>query len=616
MASSQGANAPGSAGAGSSRQHPPTPGSVNDATMFMYECKDASMHDAWSAIALVHPEPTEENFRKVRVAVETKAVYRASHMAMGAPAGAAFLECRWCTILDDVSGLGTMQLRRFLTPAVLILQDEDSWEDLRHVFDNILTDQQSGPYMATALMWMSWPEIYCVRKADGTYVLGKENAGETLPPLVEHPGLKEGLQLLQKRPYGVPVSTEQPSGDLSDGQAGSHAGAKKYRVDLTGEDDKEIIITKKALEVNKSRLYSVDEMESQGQKEEKMYNSEKADAAMQWQGPDWQGQMNAKKPWAERIDGFVEQDIFKKIERTAEEWQDQLEELPSHKQTMVEDLANYNKVTYTAGKEPLEGLKYCTKKLWQGMIRTMKEELAQDLTLTLKFEWDMERALVEYFKTLKEGTGVASATWAAWLKAWKAKPVYDLYMNREKAAMKLISNPAEVIVKRLGQIIAKADEVFTDVLEGLQGADQARSAHQAKNDLTSAVAYMLKGKGQQTDRGFAPQAQPQNTYQPYGGRGNGGGRGRDRGAPGQIPPELYMPQAFVNTHINGLRGTPDRRCMTHMRAMLKGSSPCTWGNNCRNGSHDPATPEAARALLAAWEAAGRPDRVATRQGAT
>ena len=620
MATNLDGDAPGSAGAGGSQQHPPSPHSVYNATAYFYEHKNAGVNDAWSAVTVIHPMPTEENFRKMAVAIEATPVYRASHMALGAPAGAAFLECRWCIILGNVEGRDTMELRRFLVPAVLILQENDTWDDLRRVFKNSLTDQQTGPYMATALMWFSWPAIYCFTRADGKVCLGGENAGEPLPPLLDHPGLNEGQKLLAKRPPGGPANSGQPSGGASAGLAASQADAKKSRVDLTGDDVEPVKAEPwKGLEVinDGARPMDVDEFLKQENDIDDV--DEKADAAAKGQGPDWQGQNWIAWQDADcRIDVLV-QKVVGKMKRMDTDWQDQLEELPDHKKQMIKNLAAHHKVVYASGKEPWEGLKANSKKMWGRLTKSLEEETAGDFTLTLKYLWDMEEVLIDFLMILKEGTGVSSSTLTAWHRRWKHRPVWEAHLKGEKGALKGCEKMWDILEDRLETMMTSADVVFTDVLEGLHLAEQSRVSNQIGNSLTEAVTHMMNsrnnpGGGQQPGRGYGG-GTSQIAYQPYGGRGQGGGRGRGRGPPPQIPPELMMPQAFVNTHINGPRGTADNRCMTHMRALLKGTPPCNWRENCRNGSHEPATPKGAQALLAAWEAAGRPDRFA-RQNAT
>ena len=107
--------------------------SAYHATAFLYQ--NASVNDALSAFTIVHPEPSQKDFRKVRVAVDAEPIFRMSHLALGAPGGAAFLERRWRTILDIIVGLNTLAKRRYLVHAVLILNEEDDWDDLRRMFD-------------------------------------------------------------------------------------------------------------------------------------------------------------------------------------------------------------------------------------------------------------------------------------------------------------------------------------------------------------------------------------------------------------------------------------------------------------------------------------------------
>lgn len=510
-------------------------------------------------------------------------------------------------------------LRKYIVPVALIMRPEADWQDFQQMFENSLTDQNTGVYQTSALMWCAWPEHDVKYFPEGLGMKEADGEPPVSPPRIIQ-GLMEAFHQAKKRAVGGPSGSGLPSGHASGGLADSETAPKKSKIDLTGDEEEQPHATSKALvfnvsqkelEVNRAVAYDI-EMHDLKQEVTEIKDCEKADAAMEWHGPKRQGLIDEKQPWADHCNVVLMQELMSRMKRTCTDWVEQLEELPTHKQGMIESLAVHHKVVYVVDKKPLEGLMLATKKMWKKLEKSLEEDTVEDATLYLKFAWDMRTSLLNYMKQLREGTGVPSEVLAQWLKDTKKYRVYGNYVREMKVALGASADPWKNLAAEIIEQIQLADAVFTEVLEGLPLAEQARQTTRAGSDLTRAVAILVGGTGgnQQAGRGYIAPAPP--AYQPYGGGGRGAaapGRGRGRGGPAPIPPELYLPPGFVNTHINGPRGTPDRRCMTHMRHLLRGSPACRWANNCRNGSHDPATPEAAQALMTAWEAAGRPDRV-------
>ena len=540
---------------------------------------------------------------------------------------ASFVERRKCTIVDRFTAPGAARpeiLRHYIVPVALIMRPGSDWADFKQMFENSLTDQHTGVFQTTALMWCAWPEHDVKHFPEGLGMKEEDGEPPVSPPRIIK-GLMEAFHQAKKRVAGGPSGSGLPSGHASGGLADSETAPKKSKIDLTEDEEEQPPVATKVLVLNASQKdlevkgAGIDDVEMYDLKQEYIVikQCDKADAAIDWHGPKRQGLIDERQPWADHCDVVLMQDLMSRMKRTCTDWVEQLEELPTHKQGMIESLAAHHKVVYVVDKRPLEGLMLATKKMWKKLEKSLEEDTVDDATLYLKFAWDMRTSLLQYMKTLREGTGVPSEVLVEWLKDTKKYRVYGNYVRARKVTLGASADPWKDLAAEMVEQIQLADAVFTEVLEGLPVAEQARLATRAGSDLTRVVTMLVESTGgnQQAGRGYIAPVQP--TYQPYGGGGRGvvvPGRGRGRGAPAPIPPELYLPPGFVNTHINGPRGTPDRRCMTHMRHLLKGTPACRWANNCRNGSHDPATPEGAQALMTAWEAAGRPDRV--QQGAT